>query len=384
VGACPVKYMGSKRGMLKNGLGSLLSECVPESKRFYDLFCGAGSVSGYVAQNFDVPVYASDLQSYAVALAAAQIEQTQAFDHSAVVKLWAEEARAWLARQEEIWAYALEFAPQDGAHESWRIAVEQVRKICSELPDCFSVARAYGGYYYSLVQALAIDALRATLPRGYEVACLAALLDASSACAAAPGHTAQPFGTKSTALPHLATAWNKDVAQRCFDALAANASIVAKRAGRASCCEALELVGGMRPGDLAFVDPPYSEVQYSRFYHVLESISRGSVSTVSGVGRYPPLTERPQSKFCLVTESYRAFDQLMSDLARTGASAIVTFPAQKASNGLSGEDVEDISAQYFRVKKKKIASVFSTLGGNAVSRTARKPATELVLHLVPQ
>ena len=55
-----------------------------------------------------------------------------------------------------------------------------------------------------------------------------------------------------------------------------------------------------------------------------------------------------------------------------------------ASNGLSGTLVEAISDQYFCVRTRKVASTFSTLGGNAVLRTARQNATELILHLVPR
>src|SRR3712207_7755147 len=64
------KYMGSKRAMLENGLGSLLKAQSAKSDRVVDLFCGAASVSWFVAQNIDTPVSAfrseehtSELQS---------------------------------------------------------------------------------------------------------------------------------------------------------------------------------------------------------------------------------------------------------------------------------------------------------------------------------
>lgn len=380
-----MKYMGSKRAMLRNGLGELLQETISTRTRFYDLFCGSGSVAGFVAQGFDIPVVACDLQSYASTMAAAHIEQTECFDFDKVWADWSHDACNWLERFPSLWQQALTIRPRSGINDDWRACVTEIRALCATLPiESFPLARAYGGYYFSFVQSLVLDALRANLPTQYRVASLAALLDAASTCAAAPGHTAQPFSTKDSALPHLATAWSRDIASRCADALAKNAKITARKKGRAYCCNASELVPSLNDGDLVFIDPPYSEVQYSRFYHVLESISRGTVTEVSGTGRYPPISERPQSRFCLVTESNRAFDELMKAVAATGAEAIVTFPAQAASNGMSGDVVEAISDQYFTVKKKKISSVFSTLGGNAISRTARMTATELVLHLAPQ
>jgi adenine-specific DNA methylase len=70
-----MKYMGSKRSMLQNGLGELLKREINGAARFVDLFTGSASVAGHVAKNFDVPVLASDLQSYSVALANAIISR---------------------------------------------------------------------------------------------------------------------------------------------------------------------------------------------------------------------------------------------------------------------------------------------------------------------
>lgn len=384
MGLGAVKYMGSKRAMLRNGLGELLTELVPSRERFFDLFCGAGSVAGYVAQRFSVPVYACDLQTYAVALTACQVEQTAPFAHEDVGEGWIAAAAQWMDAYSDDWQRANLMRPSGASFDAWRSAVKDARDFCSNLPDAFPTARAYGGYYYSPVQAMVLDSLRASLPSAHRTAALAALIDAASSCAAAPGHTAQPFGTKDSALPHLAAAWEKDVSLVCLEALKRNASIKAKVGGQVSHSDAVSLTQKLTRRDVAFIDPPYSEVQYSRFYHVLESISRGSVGDVSGVGRYPAIASRPQSKFCLVTKSAEAFDELMLGVASSGADALVTFPAQDASNGLSGDLVEAISGQYFKVKTRKVTSLFSTLGGNAVSRHARKTATELILHLEPR
>lgn len=376
--------MGSKRAMLKNGLGELLEEIVPKRSRFFDLFCGAGSVSGHIASRYKIPVHASDLQTYAVVLTASQVEQTTPFVADDVSNSWLAMSMDWLSPHSEIWQSANRLAPTDSSFDAWRNAVGRAREFCTALPTDFPIARAYGGYYYSPIQGMIIDALRACLPINHQTAALAALIDAGSNCAAAPGHTAQPFSTKDSALPHLATAWSRDVTKYCFDAFVRNSSIAAKVAGQVSNIDALQLTLELNECDIAFIDPPYSEVQYSRFYHVLESISRGYVGDVSGVGRYPAISMRPQSKFSRLTQSAEAFDQLMIGVAVSGSEAIVTFPAHDASNGLSGELVEAISSQYFNVKARKFTSLFSTLGGNAVDRHARKVTTELVLHLAPR
>lgn len=370
--------------MLLNGLGELLTDLVPTKNNFFDLFCGTGSVAGYVAQRFHTSVCAGDLQQYAVALAACQVEQTSAFSAADVGERWIRSAQIWLDERCDAIDPVLLLKPVDRSLKEWRSAVEQARRLCVQLPIEFSLTRAYGGHYYSPHQATSLDALRATLPIEHRSAALAALIDAASTCAAAPGHTAQPFGVTDSALPHLANAWSRDVSSCALSALSRIACSRANVAGRAVKSDALELTSELEEGDLAFIDPPYSEVQYSRFYHVLEAVAQGGAPAVSGIGRYPDIGLRPQSKFSRLTQSAQAFDELMLGVAASGADAIVTFPSNEASNGLSGDLVEAISSQYFHVKTRKIASLFSTMGGNSVSRNARQATTELVLHLAPR
>ncbi len=384
MGFCIVKYMGSKRSMLRNGLGELLTTLVPKVDNFFDLFCGSGAVAGYVAQKFSIPVCAGDLQQYAVVLAAAQVEQTESFDASLAVEKWLSASSNWLKEATEGFLLPDELPATSASTEAWRSAVYSAREYCSKLPGTFPLARAYGGYYFSPIQALAIDALRKSLPPECETPALAALIDAASNCAAAPGHTAQPFSTKESALPHLAQAWSKNIVSASTILLERNAATMAKTRGKAVQSDALALTEELGENDIAFIDPPYSEVQYSRFYHVLEAIAAGTINEVKGIGRYPELQLRPQSQFSLISQSAEAFNDLMIGVAASGAQAIVTFPSGDASNGLSGRLVEEISSQYFHVRTRKISSLFSTLGGNSVSRNARSSATELVLHLEPK
>lgn len=229
----------------------------------------------------------------------------------------------------------------------------------------YPISRAYGGHYFSPWQAAWIDALRVSLPTDspfYHLG-LAALIQATSRCAASPGHTAQPFKPNKTAGPFLIEAWNRDLPAIVLSRLKEIAPRAAKIKGRAYCADAMAVADQAQPGDLAFVDPPYSGVHYSRFYHVLETVARGQTGEVEGIGRYPPTEERPSSLFSMKSTARNAFDELLELLARRGATVIVTFPANKASNGLSGDDVKELAAGHFRIKEEKVSSRFSTLGG---------------------
>jgi adenine-specific DNA-methyltransferase len=378
-----MKYMGSKRAMLTNGLGHLIDEKVKNRHRFVDLFCGSGAVSTFVAQRTNLPVLASDLQQYATTLTEAVICRTVGFNAADIKNSWHKAATCWMLQDSKLIKQVNSLGQQPEGTDKKIAWIEESRKIAQSVSDRYPITRAYGGYYFSLSQAIAIDALRAVVPKHNHAAILAALISAASSCAAAPGHTAQPFSTTDTSLPHLLHAWRKDIFAETYDALKKLSSTWASTVGEVKKEDAFEVTKTLRETDLVFVDPPYSEVQYSRFYHVLESVASGCITTAEGSGRYPPITQRPQSGFCLTTKSIGEFDRLMLGIATQGANAIVTFPAGLASNGLSGLIVEALSAQYFKVKKREVASIFSTLGGNKSNRDARQGTNELILFLTP-
>lgn len=382
-----MKYMGSKRAMLTNGLGHLLSQALVGRSRFVDLFSGSGAVSKFVAMGYGIPVLATDLQEYAVYLSGAVINRTTPISAEREWSRWVSRAREVLAQDPELFVFAEAF-DADCAGSTNRqhctATIEAVRVGCEQLPGTYPLSRAYGGHYFGLWQSLWLDALRATVPTGgiRDVA-IAALIEAASECSASPGHTAQPFAPTDSGLPHILNAWKRDVLSRTEKYFLATALLHAKEVGEAFVADAVAQTAALTEEDLVFLDPPYSEVQYSRFYHVLESVAAGIVGDVSGVGRYPELAARPQSKFSCKSPALDEFDRLMLGVAASGAHALVTFPEGDASNGLSGEMVEKIAGQYFSVVRRAVKSTFSTLGGTGATRSARQGTTELILHLRP-
>ena len=63
--------------------------------------------------------------------------------------------------------------------------------------------------------------------------------------------------------------------------------------------------------DVAYVDPPYNSRQYSRFYHVLETLTKWDMPKLSGVALKPPLENL--SKYCTVNAP-DAFEDLINNL----------------------------------------------------------------------
>jgi adenine-specific DNA-methyltransferase len=254
------------------------------------------------------------------------------------------------------------------------------------------LTNAYGGHYLSAHQAIWLDAMRATLPKSKAPrrVALAALIGAASFCVASPGHTAQPFQPTRTAKRFLAEAWSKDIVKKTKEQLELLCAVKSRCRGQAIKGDANAIAKSVRKKDLVFIDPPYSGVHYSRFYHVLESIARGETGEVSGVGRYPSPHRRPRSRYSVQSESRDALNSLLETIAKRGAKVILTFPDHKCSNGLSGYLIQKIAAKHFDVGYKSVGSRFSSLGGtsdnrgNQAGREARLEARELVLTLSPK
>jgi adenine-specific DNA-methyltransferase len=383
-----MKYMGSKRWMLGNGLGHLIQDELKTAKRFVDLFSGSASVAHFAATSANaVPVIACDIQEYAVVLASAVITRTTAFDPEPVWSAWHKRARDYLEQNHKLTAVGTATPElRRGFNQAF---VDDERRRCTD--DEQPITNAYGGYYFSRSQALWIDALRVTLPSAPEqqTVALASLIAAASSCCASPGHTAQPFGPTHGAKEFLHNAWCRDPLDKTKRILVALAARHASKRGAAYRQDANSAALSLRNGDLVFLDPPYSGVHYSRFYHVLETIARGTCGPVGGAGRYPPPTERPRSLYSIASAAPSAIDQLLMRIAERGAKAILTFPQRACSNGLSGSDVCDVAGRYFSVRSTFKRSRFSTLGGtqdadgNGYGRRARQKTHELILTLTP-
>ena len=382
LGARSVKYMGSKRAMLRNGLGDIIRREAQQSERIVDLFCGAGSVSWFAAQNTMRPVLAVDLQHYAVVLSDAVIARDFTINAVEIATTWLDQVIRERNRS-QLWRSA---SALEQRIESTQELATEARLLCESPSAVGPTWSAYGGHYFSPSQALTFDYLLRHLPEEgpKRSACLAAIATAASRCAAAPGHTAQPFKSTGAAAKYLRKSWGRDPITICENVLQDICGRHAQVTGEAHVSDALHMATNLLPTDLVIVDPPYSSVQYSRFYHVLETMVRGKTSTVSGIGRYPPLHERPQSDFSKKSTSRQALDNLVGTLSSSGATVVLTFPDEECSNGLSGDIVREVISAYYNSEETTVAQRFSTLGGNNRKRSSRKESNELIILLRPR
>lgn len=228
--------------------------------------------------------------------------------------------------------------------------------------------------YFSLRQAIELDALRYAIDTtealtAYRDWLLSAWLASAGAVLNAPGHTAQFLKPNTDQQARrIQRNWRRSIWTIFADRLA-DVSLVGTKSWRASnnviTRDALEVANGSVPSDIGVVyaDPPYTRDQYSRYYHVYETLYRYDFPTASGQGRTP--TGRFTTAFSKKSQVRRAFDELVGGIARWRVPLILSYP----SDGLlqrAGYTVESILERHLTIAKTLVLPYdHSTMGGSS-------------------
>lgn len=285
---------------------------------------------------------------------------------------WCEEYRDFLARSDAVYAGGAPVAvgeerperdsPYRGARQLLgETSLERYRADPDLRPACL-VTAYYANIYFGLRQCLVIDSLRAAIesllpgvsatgvPKGQpgpdlakKAHYLSALLHAASTATSSTSHFAQPRHlNKDTELRAMAIRRGVDI----------RASFEEFSAGIAAHVQATSYVGGNQclvgdysnliddqgafrfsaPVDLVYLDPPYTQDNYSRFYHVLEVLTtydyppleRNAAGAVLR-GRYPVIDRRFRSNFCRRAKVEGEFRRVARAAAAVGAKLVVSY-----------------------------------------------------------
>lgn len=389
-----MKYMGHKGKMLPV-LSQILLHYGKSAGKIADPFCGSAAVSWFLAENTEKEIISGDIQSFAVARASAVVERVEVFDPHRMLQNWFTRSKALVEHVADHFPNHLRsIEPNLTDPTLIRQVVSQSRNFCRDVLPCvfaemggfWPISKAYGGHYYSPVQALVFDALRQCLPTRADKrkVALGALIEAVSRAAAAPGHTAQPFQPTPSSAKYIIEAWKRDPWALVKAAVKDIAGKAAYIKGRATVGSYETTIKKLNPGDLVFADPPYSDVHYSRFYHALETIARGIEFSPLGKGRYPSITDRPSSTFSMKSTSQDAAKNLLTVCAEKRVSLVLTFPTSGASNGLNvGNFTAHGRALFSKIHVEEVESDFSTMGGNKKHREARQACRESIICFTP-
>jgi len=253
----------------------------------------------------------------------------------------------------------------------------------SSTGDHYELATLYfSAGYLSLRQALEVDSIRAAIDSDDHVGdrdwLLGAWIAATSVLINAPGHTAQYLRPNSpSAHARIVRTWERSVWDEFVQALG-TVALVGTREWRQKNSvfvgDALDLVsaGQLENIGTVYADPPYTKDQYSRYYHVYETLYRYDYPDSSGAGRNR--SDRFTTGFSLKTAVVASFHDLCRNVARMQVPLVVSYP----SSGLLAElnlTVSDIATQYFgHVETLSFEASHSTMGGS--TGTSKKTATE--------
>lgn len=274
-------------------------------------------------------------------------------------------------------AVALEALEQTWLHvgndDHLRAEADRLRRKPATFPYRLATI-TFGHGYFGVRQAMELDSLRFAIDTSPALTgderkwALVALLQTCSKAANAPGHFAQFLHTRDAATftrvrrARQRGIWNQFLTD--LEAITPYGSAEWRTGNRSFCADALALARGLkrrkqRPATV-YADPPYTKDQYSRYYHVLETMVLYDYPRADGCGRYRPA--RFQTPFSRVSEVVAAFEALAAGSADAGAALVVSYP----SNGLlleADSDVPSILKQYYRrVSVRSVPYRHSTLG----------------------
>jgi adenine-specific DNA-methyltransferase len=403
----PVHYLGSKLRYIDD-IVSAVGEADRERGPVCDLFSGSGTVS--LALAAERQVIAVDIQNYSAVLCGAllspardilgQEDLNRVLDGSkllarlrlACAPLLAVEARATTRASQgdlSLLRHVIEDGSLVAAQSGEWPSNQEVRQAVSqtlanlEAADLLGtqsvVTRHYGGAFYSFAQAVELDALAVDARASSQPEKLAALLSTASAAVNTVGKQfAQPLRltAKDGSLKrHLAAKILRERATpigptylSMFNRYAALPRPIAtdNRVIVGDYAKVLPTLKGTV--SVVYADPPYTRDHYSRFYHVLETLSLGDDPEIDTSNLSERLSrgfyraDRVQSDFCIKSKAPAAFERLIGGVADLKVPLVLSYSAFDADRGgrprlLSITDVRDLASKSFRsVRIERIAN----------------------------
>jgi adenine-specific DNA-methyltransferase len=395
----PIRYMGTKRHMASRVKEAVAG--VEPRGPVVDLFSGVGSVaeSLYGVAN----VIVNDAMSFTSLLARTRFTGNERSttargamavlassytcrllelreEHGSRLKV---EQRALELGNTVLADYMIE-SPHVGNSASLANHVFKVSQLESRERYCLTSSYFAAGYV-SLRQAVQIDALRYAIDQISETEqrewMLAAWIAAVASVVNAPGHTAQYLKPNSQeASARIRRYWQKDIARGMEEQLIRIRPVGSQvwRDGNAvGTDDALHLLANLSRGQIGavYADPPYTKDQYSRFYHLYETLYLYDFPASTGAGRVRG--DRFTSSFCLKTGVEQSFRSLFEGVARLQVPLILSYPRASLLTSL-GLDIPGMCLDNgFRVTRtEEVGRQHSTLG--ASNGSASKTAQEMI------
>ena len=373
-----ISYMGTKHDLASH-VGKVIADCRPG--QLLDAFAGMGAVAEAHAGRR--PVWTNDVQQFAylaskcrftdpIGPAKSKKFRTAArylYDEN-MTKLRDQNGRAWrqteqLSRTDDFQAFEKRFS-----------AIDEVPVRFRDAYGCF--IRTYGNAYFSLIQAAEIDSVRYALDvlRGRGVITIAefewGLLALGHAClrvANTTGHFAQFLTPSEKNVGRVLNQFTRNVFDEWINSVNSIKPIGTsewRKANKATRSDSETLLRSLPDSSglgVVYCDPPYTDDQYSRFYHVWETLVLYDYPAVTGQGRYRP--ERFTTDFSLRSRVAVAFQSLIDEVASTGADLVLSYPSNGLLHEVAGCPLDLLRTRFSKVHlAAQIEHSHSTMGAS--------------------
>lgn len=341
--ASSISYMGTKKEFA-DAVADVIGRAKPGV--LLDAFAGMGAVAEAVGPRR--PVWTNDVQRFAHLVGQCRFTDTNEPPPPDLLRdKLTPRFEAHLAALVHASGAAIEssdaaYAADDFAHMAKSLEKAAATEVSQTAYSCF--LRTYRDGYFSARQAAEIDALRFAIDASKTDGDLTesegdwALVALGRAClkvANTPGHFAQFLRPSAANFRRVKAQGKRSVWaewHRSLGLLAPVGTAEWRKDNRASCADSLQLLTGDAEEKenirVVYCDPPYTDDQYSRYYHIWETLIEYDYPEVTGAGRYRP--GRFATPFSLKTKAVQAFKDLIGAASRLDADLVLSYP----TNGL--------------------------------------------------
>ena len=400
-----VYYLGSKLRVL-DAIKDAISELTPPSTRVCDLFAGSGVVSLALAADWDVT--SVDIQEYSRVLCDGLLNIPPGARKKAVrlvetalngeLRSSLRDALGGLLEYErkclqdaslgslEGLCDLIEFGslhsdtthpiPSKSLKSKITTATDKLRDIGFESGPETVMTRFFGGRYFSFEQSIDFDALLAVVhstdPPSRNFLLAAVLVTASELVNSIGKQFAQPIRLRSVSgVPkqHLVKQTLRDRTLNVIDKFEKISEELASLNQYEGCHCAVksDYLDFLRNDNTHFAavyaDPPYTRDHYSRYYHVLETMTlhdepevaktRIHSSDIPRLSRGLYRLNRHQSPFCIPSKAPEAFNKLFTHVAQRETPLVLSYSPFRPSSRhrprlLTIDQLLDMARKYFR------------------------------------
>ncbi|MEH7547755.1 DNA adenine methylase [Neobacillus vireti] len=397
----PIHYLGSKLRILET-ISNIIDEIDPTFGRVYDIFSGSGTVSSYLGRKR--PVTSVDIQEYSRVLTNAVL---QPFYENELLEIKKKLLQYTVTNLQECiepiikyeeWALAKAYGKEifdicelveygsllpflnnerenisDGLKKALEDTVNRLAGMNLIDSENSITTRYFGGTYFSFKQASELDNLL-NMANSFEgrlkdIVVAATLSTASEIVNTVGKQFAQPLKAidskgkpKKSIVTKIIKDRNIDVYQTFEDQINKYFYLEKGNFNHISLCsnfsEALDnLTDDTR---VVYADPPYTRYHYSRYYHVLETMSLRDNPEITMVKFHGKLkmsrglyrTERHYSPFSIKSLSREAFQTLFSKVSQKKVSLILSYSPYNAEKESTPRvqtvsELLELAKQYF-------------------------------------